>query len=987
MIPSVPLHASFFSCLRRTVHAVLWSAGLTAPLWSAAPAATPVVFRHEGFAQLSRGELGNAGQNLFVSKRGELKLINWLDLDRDGYPELLINNDHSAYENPDSLIYYQHPVDGFRSLLPTVSDEPGMFERIVSLRKAQGRVDFLPSMGAGRSLIVDLNGDGRPEIIFANFFHGSTLDHYPVYVYWGDEQGYSVTRRSDFASETAMGIAVGDLDGNGRPDLVVANVGTEDDVVAASAGPVARAAQPVVSGATAQSQIYWQKDDGFWPGRTTNLPTRYAVDVKIADLDGDGCKDLIFLQAGDWPSVRVFFGGADGYSAERVREFSVTGRGLLHAMAGEVAVADLDGDGKLDLAVAAGGANLEIFLNRGANFESWSKVLLPANKPLSVAATDLNGDGRADLAVSGYTGGHKEYRTDAYVYWNAPDGFSASRRTTLPVLGASNVRAGDINGDGFVDLAFANTQADDNSYDVPSYIYWGAKDGFAPAHREELTGFQAVGLAIGDLNRDRVPDLFIANRSSGRSHSGGPIDSFIFWGNAQRGYNGANLTKVPLSTGFSSSSGDIFDEGRAAVAYTEDDGVAVARFNPDRSLAQVLRWKLKVARRGFSTTLVDLNHDGRLDLIVGLLDGEGQSLAILRGGENGFAEPQYFKPGLSILATEVADIDGDGRLDMVLGGRGGWLYCPITADGSPDFTKAQRIVLPFQIQRLTVADLNNDGLPEVVVTHYRDMKARTNNIESAIYWNRRGKFSYADRTPLPTMGGHWVSVADTRGRGTLDVVYSNYHSETSRIGDLFVYSPNEKGEYGLATRWTLPALSSGANAIADFDGDGFTDIAVINHTGPSSLTGLQPKSGEHGIGSYLYWGSAKGFDPERRTTVPSYGPHRSTNADFGDILRRRPFETYASQPVEASLEAGDYDLVVSGVFRGRTGCGVSVQLDKASTWTDLKVVSTTESEIRCRLPVASRAARLRYRLELRTGGAGTGPTVTAIELRRSEPAR
>ena len=163
------------------------------------------------------------------------------------------------------------------------------------------------------------------------------------------------------------------------------------------------------------------------------------------------------------------------------------------------------------------------------------------------------------------------------------------------MLGASNVRAGDINGDGFVDLAFANTQADDNSYDVPSYIYWGAKDGFAPAHREELTGFQAVGLAIGDLNRDRVPDLFIANRSSGRSHSGGPIDSFIFWGNAQRGYNGANLTKVPLSTGFSSSSGDIFDEGRAAVAYTEDDGVAVARFNPDRSLAQVLRWKLKVA--------------------------------------------------------------------------------------------------------------------------------------------------------------------------------------------------------------------------------------------------------------------------------------------------------------------------------------------------------------------------------------------------------
>ena len=262
---------------------------------SAAPAP---VFRHAGFATLSRGELGNAGQNVFVSARGELKLINWFDLDRDGYPDLVINNDHSPYENSDSLIYLQHPVDGFRSLLP-LSAEAGAFEKIAWLRGSAGRAEFLPSIGGGRSLIADLDGDGRPEVIFANFIHGSTHDHFPVFVYWGTEDGYSPNRRSEFPSESATGVAVADLNGDGRLDLVVANMGKEDDTVAASTGPRAAAAPPIVAGATARSRIYWQGEDGFSTERITDLPTRHAVDVKIADLDGDGRPDLVFLQGGD----------------------------------------------------------------------------------------------------------------------------------------------------------------------------------------------------------------------------------------------------------------------------------------------------------------------------------------------------------------------------------------------------------------------------------------------------------------------------------------------------------------------------------------------------------------------------------------------------------------------------------------------------------------------------------------------------------------
>jgi hypothetical protein len=942
--------------------------------------AADTVFRHEGFEQLSMGERGNAGQNLYVSHGGELKLINWFDLDRDGYPELMINNDHSPYENSDSLIYYQHPVDGFRSFLPTLSDEGGVFEKIAWMRaaEAEGHVEFLPSMGGGRSLIEDLDGDGRPEIIFTNFIHGSTHDHFPVFVYWGTESRYSANRRSEFPTESATSVAVADLNGDGRLDLVVANMGKEDDTVFASGGPLAAEAPPIVGGATAPAQIYWQGEDGFLAERVSELPTRHAVDVKVGDLNGDGHPDLVFLQGGDWPSVRVFSGSDTGFSADRVIETPVAGRGFLDGFAGELAIADFDGDQRPDLAIAAGGAKLELLFNRGPDFASWTRDTLPAQTPLSVVAADLNRDGRIDLAVTGFmTQRRVEYHANAQVYWNTGTGFSASQHTALPVMGGTTVRAGDVNGDGFTDLAFTNNR-DNAKFDVPSYLYWGGKNGFTPARRQELMSFGAVSVAIGDLNRDRTADLFIANRSSGRTHTSEPMNSFIYWGNPDRAYNRATLTNVPLTTGFSSSAGDIFDEGRAAIAFTESGGVAVAKIAADRSVEEIRRWSLP--SRGYSTSLADLDRDGRLDLVVGLIDGEGRNLAILRGSADGFDSPVYYKPGLPIIASGIADLDGDGRLDVILGGRGGWLFCPVDTNGIPLLDRAQRILSDYQIQRLTVADLNKDGQPDVIATHYREMTGRRNAINSAIYWNRDGQFSVEDSTPLPTFGSHWVSVADTQGDGNLDVLYSNYHGETTRTVGLFVYQPDNRGDYSVSNRLVLPAYSSSANFVADLDQDGYPDIVAVNHTGPTIALGLGQKTGNHGVGSFIYWGAADGFTRESRTTVASHGPHKIVNADLGDILRRQPFETYTSPWIEKSYPAGDYELIITGSWPGRSGVEASLQLDGDSEWTELK--PTTNSSIRFSATLKSGTRKFRYRLNLLTGGAGTGPTVTAIELQR-----
>jgi hypothetical protein len=966
--------AGFLSALRRAG----WGMFAAAVCAVAEP-----VFHHAGFDQLSRGELGNAGQNLFVSRNGELKLINWFDLDRDGHPEIVINNEHNPNESVDGLIYFQHPTEGFRSLLPITAGDGGEFDRLLALRSAPSHTQFLPALGAGHSVIADLNGDGFADIAFVNFIHGSTHDHLPVFVYWGAAAGFSSERRSEFPTTTAAGLTAADLDGDGRLELVIANLGSEDAVVAAVNGP--RRIAPAPPNST--SRIYWNAVNGFSVDRITDLPTRFAIDVKADDLDRDGHLDLVFLEGGDAPALRVFYGDARGFSAERTEQVAVEGRGFIEEQAGEVNLADLDADGRPDIVVTAGGDAAQVLWNhfgsgRG-NLRDWPRTTLPANSPMSSAVGDFNADGLLDVAVGGFSapGDHRKvYETETRIYWGAATrSLLTGPPTALPVLGNTTLRAADLNGDGWLDLACANSR-DSATFDVPSYVYWGGPGGFSAARRAELTGFGPASLAIGDLNRDGRPDLYLANRDSGLTKDAAALNSYVYWGNPQRSFSSAVLTKVPLLGGYSCTAADFFDEGRGAVAYVDEEGVLLVRFDARRRIAGRVRVELPF--QGMTSTVADFNRDGRLDLIVGSIAGGG-SLALLRGTEGGFAAPQLLQPGMQVLASAVADLGGTGKLELILGGRGGWLRCPLLSDGTPDLAHATRISGDFQVQHVSVADLNNDGFPEVVAAQYRIMSTRRNAIDSAIYWNRAGQFAFDDRTPLGTFGAHWVSVADTENKGRLDALFSNYHGETTRVVPLFVYPPDDQGVFRSDRRRTFPAYSSSSHVVADIDGDHFNDIVVINHTGPVADLGLSPKSGRHNVGSFIYWGAKDGFDESRRTWIASYGPHATINAEVGDVLRRRPFEAYTSAWERVRLDAGEYRLTVSGTFTGRAGCRAFLQLrENATAWVPLESGDRTGNAITFRVPLSDATTTVRYRLELDTGGAGTGPTVKSIELGR-----
>ena len=106
------------------------------------------------------------------------------------------------------------------------------------------------------------------------------------------------------------------------------------------------------------------------------------------------------------------------------------------------------------------------------------------------------------------------------------------------------------------------------------------------------------------------------------------------------------------------------------------------------------------------------------------------------------------------------------------------------------------------------------------------------------------------------------------------------------------------------------------------------------------------------------------------------------NAELGDILRRRSFETYTSGWQEVSLQSGDYELVLEGEFLGGASCRAEVQVKQGTPndWMKLSPVSATADQLQFRFTATSLVKELRYRLDLDTGGAGTGPIIRSITL-------
>lgn len=224
------------------------------------------------------------------------------------------------------------------------------------------------------------------------------------------------------------------------------------------------------------------------------------VALAVGDLNGDGNLDVVVVRAGA-RNISVLM-----QDPLNPGEFLPEVRIEVGRYTNAIAIGDLDGDGRADLAVGVN-AGIDILFQDPSGppgtFLSPVFIPLPRGSSQSIAIGDVNGDGVPDLVSA-------SARVSVFLQDPEHRGTFLPNRDFATGGGGGGVKIGDLNGDGLPDLVVANF----GPGTVSVLLQDPASPGSFQGHRDYKTGASTNDVAIGDLNRDGKPDLVTANNGS-----------------------------------------------------------------------------------------------------------------------------------------------------------------------------------------------------------------------------------------------------------------------------------------------------------------------------------------------------------------------------------------------------------------------------------------------------------------------------------------
>jgi hypothetical protein len=341
-------------------------------------------------------------------------------------------------------------------------------------------VRFTAGDGPMSVAISDLNNDRKPDVIVAN---GRSNN---VTILLGDGKGrLSQAKGSPFpAGDSPNDVAVGDFNGDGKPDLAFPNHGTAYITVLLGDGT-----------------------GEFAAGLQTHVQSRpHPHGIAVGDFNDDRKIDAAIESWGN-NQVEVLLGKGNGQFQTPGAFFNVGKMPYQRLRCG-----DVNADGKPDIITTNfEGNSVSILLcdGKGGFTQSKGSPVAVPKSPFGVAVGDVNGDGNLDLAIAHYSGHAGDPSADglSVLLGDGAGTFTLAAGCPFPAGKAPvGVAVGDINGDGILDIAVSNYLSDNVS------VYLGGSKGFIEAHGSPFAaGRNVEGIALGDLNGDGKADIVTAN--------------------------------------------------------------------------------------------------------------------------------------------------------------------------------------------------------------------------------------------------------------------------------------------------------------------------------------------------------------------------------------------------------------------------------------------------------------------------------------------